>query len=172
MVDPAEHGRSRGWIETILMLVPGFRGYLKREHRREADRLLRSWMEGELTAAQSRLDAGGRALIAQGQLDAMTALGEVKTVLDRLIATLRSTVQGYESFFGYVDVGVEELDDVYSHDQQTLEAVRRLSERTTAFANTPNTDALPTIADQARQIAAMLTERSRLLDGLGGTTGK
>ena len=37
MKDASEHAKDRNWIEDILRVVPGFRGYLEKEYRRESD---------------------------------------------------------------------------------------------------------------------------------------
>ena len=44
MIDPEHHAEGRNFVESILRHVPGFRGYLEKEYRRESDYLLRTAM--------------------------------------------------------------------------------------------------------------------------------
>ena len=45
MPQPKDHTQKRGVIETIGRHIPGFRGYLEREYRRDSDKLQRDWLE-------------------------------------------------------------------------------------------------------------------------------
>ena len=41
------------FVETILRYIPGFRGYLEKEYRRDADALQRQWLTDRLKRALS-----------------------------------------------------------------------------------------------------------------------
>lgn len=48
-MDPREKsGSQRNWLENILLKIPGFKGYLEKEYRRETDHLLRQFVSQRL----------------------------------------------------------------------------------------------------------------------------
>ena len=48
MPEPRQHTENRGWIESIGRRIPGFKGYLEKEYRRDADALQRTWLAERL----------------------------------------------------------------------------------------------------------------------------
>src|SRR3990170_2263681 len=59
MSNPKDHSRDRNWLEELLRRVPGFRGYLEKEYRRESDKLQRDWMADCLQRAKAGLEEAG-----------------------------------------------------------------------------------------------------------------
>ncbi len=41
MFEPERHAEKRNFVESILRHIPGFRGYLEKEYRRDSDYLAR-----------------------------------------------------------------------------------------------------------------------------------
>ena len=62
MPEPRDHSEKRNWIETILRNIPGFRGYLEKEYRRESDDLQRDWLADRLERSKRAIDDVTRAL--------------------------------------------------------------------------------------------------------------
>ena len=56
MIDPERHAENRGWIESKLRKIPGFRGYLEKEYRRESDYVVRAWMAELLQKSKVTLE--------------------------------------------------------------------------------------------------------------------
>ena len=70
MPEPRQHTQSRGWIESILRRIPGFKGYLEKEYRRDSDSLQRTWLADRLQRSKRALDTYSRTLVDAGKLDA------------------------------------------------------------------------------------------------------
>src|SRR4029077_18473273 len=104
MPEPREHAKSRGWIESILRHIPGFKGYLEKEYRRDSDALQRSWLADRLQRAKTALDAYGRTLLAAKKLDGLAQVDNFKSRLDKSISRIRGAMQGYSGFFDLVQV--------------------------------------------------------------------
>lgn len=128
MREPKDHYQQRGWIESLLRKIPGFRGYLEKEYRRDSDRLQREWLADRLQAAKTALDGSARTLAESAQLDALPACDRVRGKLDKLIASIRGAMRGYSAFFDLVQVDEAVLDRVYQHDVAVTEAVEDLAE--------------------------------------------
>jgi hypothetical protein len=140
MPQPKDHAAKRNFLETVLRYVPGFRGYLEREYRRESDELQRNWLADRLQRAKRSVDDLARQLADAAQVDALPQIDRLRARLDRLIGRIRGAMQGYSGFFDLVRIDVPLLDRVYEHDAA-------LNEQVDAFAQAASQ--LPGKPDQA-----------------------
>ncbi len=126
MPEPKEHAENRNWIETILRHIPGFRGYLEKEYRRESDELQRQWLADRLQRSKRGIDDLSRPLAEAGQIDVLPQVDRLRTRLDKLISRIRGAMQGYSGFFDLVRVREPLLDRVYEHDVGLMQQVDEL----------------------------------------------
>jgi len=126
VVDPSKH-QSRNWFETIVGFIPGFRGYLRKEYRRESDYLARTWMADRLQRSKSKLDEFVNNQVSQARLDGLDQIQRSQNKLDKLVSGLRSAVRGYSALFEYAKVNEGVLDTVYEHDMKMLQQVDTLA---------------------------------------------
>ncbi len=127
MREPKDHTRDRNFIEDVLRRIPGFRGYLEKEYRRESDDLQRDWLADRLQRAKRAIDAASRPLADAGQIDALPQLDRMRGRLDKLIGRIRGAVQGYSGFFDLVRVDEALLEQVYEHDLAMMGQVESLA---------------------------------------------
>ena len=128
MPEPKKHFEERGWIESTLRYIPGFKGYLEKEYRREADELLRSWLADRLRRSKRGLDAGALALTEAGQIDQLPQIERLRSRVDKLSARIDSAMQGYSGFFDLVQVNESTLDKLYEYDMALMEEITRLAD--------------------------------------------
>ena len=147
MPEPKDHAAQRNFLETVLRHVPGFRGYLEREYRRESDELQRNWLADRLQRSKRAIDDLARQLADAAQLDVLPQIDRLRARLDRLIGRIRGAMQGYSGFFDLVRIDVPLLDRVYEHDAALIEQVD-------AFAQAA--EQLPGKQDQASDRRARL----------------
>lgn len=168
MPEPREHAKSRGWIESILRHIPGFKGYLEKEYRRDSDVLQRNWLAERLQRAKPALDTYGRTLIDAKKLDGLTQLDHFKSRLDKTIGRIRGAMQGYSGFFDLVQVDETLLERVYQQDVKTMDAVDSLAasmeKLATATADIPTP--LPALGDQLVIVDQAIDHRQDILKGL------
>ncbi|MFT5524610.1 MAG: hypothetical protein ACI9HK_002567 [Pirellulaceae bacterium] len=115
-MDPSRHSDNRGTIESILRKIPGFKGYLEKEYRRESDQLARNYIADKLQSSKSDLDKIMRQELNNGQLNALPEGERLKAKIDKVSARIKGDVQGYSGFFDFVKVDESLLDDVYEQD--------------------------------------------------------
>lgn len=139
MPNPMDHASRRPALESLLRRVPGFRGYLEKEYRRESDELQRRWLSARLTRSKRGLDDLAGSLVDAGQLDPLPACDRLRARLDKLIGRIAGEMQGYSGMFDLVQVDEALLDRVYQHDvammdrvEETAEAVERLGRVSTS----------------------------------------
>ena len=168
MPEPREHAKSRGWIESILRHLPGFKGYLEKEYRRDSDALQRGWLADRLQRAKPALDAYGRTLIAAKKLDGLAELDQFKSRLDRTIGRIRGAMQGYSGFFDLVQVDEVLLERVYQQDVKTMDAVEAVAAAMEKLAATPaeSPSPVPALANELVQVDQAINHRVDILKGL------
>jgi hypothetical protein len=167
--DPARHQHERNAFESVLLRIPGFRGYLQKEYRRESDRLARQWMIERLRQGKSGLDGLMRQLVDAGQIDALPQLERVRSRLDHFTSSLSAEMSGYSGLFDYVKINEQTLDRVYEHDAGLMEEVDAFATRMQRLGAKAE-DASPVAADLLSRLdglQAQLALRADLLKGLG-----
>ncbi len=128
MPQPKDHTQKRGVIETIGRHIPGFRGYLEREYRRDSDKLQRDWLADRLQRSKRSIDDVINRLTDAGHLDSLPACDRLRARLDKLMGRIRGAMRGYSGFFDLVNVDEALLDRVYEHDVKMMDQVEALAE--------------------------------------------
>jgi hypothetical protein len=168
MIDPKQHADHRGWIESILRYVPGFRGYLEAEYRRESDYLTRVYMLNRLAQCRNNINSYQELLVNSGNLDDLTQCERVISDLTTLGNKMAGDVQGYSGMFDFVQIKTAELDRLYDHDIALLTDVAAFEKATASMLN--SREATANLAtDLRKQVATIETkyaERSNILQGL------
>ncbi|HUT95819.1 MAG TPA: hypothetical protein VMY37_40580 [Thermoguttaceae bacterium] len=155
MPEPKEHAEHRNWLETILRYIPGFRGYLEKEYRRDSDGLQREWLADRLQRSKRAIDDFTRPLADAGRIDALPQVDRLRGRLDKLIARIRGAMQGYSGFFDLVRVREDLLDRVYEHDLGLMQRVDALSQAI---------EGLPDALDRTAQTISSLLEQIDALE--------
>ena len=168
MPEPKEHAEHRGWIETILQFIPGFRGYLRKENRREADALQRKWLADRLQRSKRGLDEFARALTDAVRLDDLPKVDRLRTKLDKLLARIRGAMQGHSGFFDLVDINEDVINQVYELDVSLMERVGRLADHIEGLRHRSDEggDAIAPLVEQIESIEDAWDEREDVLKGL------
>jgi hypothetical protein len=151
-------------IESLVRRIPGFKGYLERQDRRAADKLLREKLsrgfEGQLrefTRLQKRL-------VDQGGLKYMDRAQAVDVKLRTFVDKVESAVQGYSGLFDAVKVDEEALARVYAFDNALFEYEDQLASGLKRLAEVIGTDEVSGVLDELEQVAA---EALRMFDRRG-----
>lgn len=168
MPEPKKHAEQRNLIETILRYIPGFRGYLEKEYRRDSDELAREWLADRLQRSKRAIDDLSRPLADAGQIDALPQVDRLRGRLDKLLARIRGAMQGYSGFFDLVRVREDLLDRIYEHDVRLMRKVDALGD---AIEQLPAqhggiTAALPGLLGQIDSLEDEWDLREDMLKGL------
>ncbi len=120
----AKISEQRNALERLLMKVPGFRGYLDREARREADKLLRDHGASRLERVVRELHE----IVANSALDELDDLHELINEVEKLRAELRYADRGYSGFFDEIKLdATPALDAVYEKDERIVEQIEQIA---------------------------------------------
>ncbi|NMC13612.1 MAG: hypothetical protein GYA34_12115 [Chloroflexi bacterium] len=108
-------------FKKILGYIPGFKGYIERQKRRDADKLLRDTIADRIEEMWARVSTLQRDFISRGEIalvdDLEAAAVKLRTFADRI----RRAPRGYSSLFEAVKVNEDELAQLYQYDASMLE---------------------------------------------------
>ena len=158
---------QRGPLKNLLSKVPGFKGYLEKEDRRTADKLLREEVADRYGKILTKVSAVQISLTDQGSLEYLDDLESVVTKVQTFIDRIRNAAYGYSSFFAAVRVDEETLDKLYEYDQSLLAGANKMEEillSLEAADNEPEMQSL--IAElnrQARELINLADNRKNVI---------
>ena len=127
---------SMGGLERLAKYVPGYSGYKEKELRREADKVLRMQVAGQLDDQRKRLSELQMQLINQAQIEYVDDLERAVMKLQHLIDRVKTAAYGYAGLFDAVKVKEEQLDALYDYDNQMLDAVEEIAADVDQVAST------------------------------------
>jgi len=113
-------------LEDIELLIPGFRGYKKKELRRESDKLLRIRICEELKDIKKDFE------YMEDGIENIDELKECENIIQQ-IQKLNDKIEhadyGYAGFFDIEHVDEKELERMYEYDEKILKIIEEVKER-------------------------------------------
>ena len=125
--------RERGSMERLLARIPGFRGYMDMNARRQADRMIRDYVSGQLKTQLNRLSSIETMLLDGGGLAFMSKTRSVKSKFQTFVDRVATDTPGYSGFFDALKIGPDDLAVIYSFDQALLDYVDKFKEKLDAL---------------------------------------
>jgi hypothetical protein len=111
---------QRGTLDNIARKIPGFKGYLEKEDRRAADRLLRERLVRAFEEQQTRFTRLQRDLVDAGGLQYMERVQMIDSRLQTFIDRVRTAPSGYAGLMDPLKVRETELERLYAFDNALL----------------------------------------------------
>jgi hypothetical protein len=111
---------SQDIFKKLLSKVPGFSGYIERENRRAADKIMRETLANRFEPIWGRISAFQRDLISQGEIKWVDDVESAAIKLRQFIDRIRTTTYGYSGLFDAVKINEKELALIYTYDEAML----------------------------------------------------
>jgi hypothetical protein len=124
---------NRGSIENLLARIPGFRGYLDTSARREADRMLRDYLAGELDGLTTRFIACENTILDQGGLSSMSRTREIKSRLMAYRDDIKTAMPKYAGPMASITISEKELERIYAFDEAQIIQIDRIGKAVAAL---------------------------------------
>ena len=131
------------FIKKILSKLPGFRGYMEREDRRNADKLLRESIAARFENLLHRISSLQKEAISNGEIEKIDDFESSAIKIRQLIDRIKNASYGYAGFFDVIKVNTEELSAIYQYDLQMLELEDEISRAVDNVETSFGTDGLP-----------------------------
>jgi len=156
---------GRGKLKELLLKIPGFKGYIKMEDRRTADKMVRDAVADRYQEQLDRLTGVMSEFVDRGDLEYMDKLEGAAVKIRTFIDKIRHAVYGYSGFFDAIKIDESKLEKLYSYDQALLEGIESISETLEGLGSAVESDQIKTlIATLTQQAADMVVKADQRVE--------
>jgi hypothetical protein len=157
-------------FKKLASFIPGFKGYIERQNRRDADKVLRDTVAQRFEDQWRRTSQLQSDLVSNGQIAFVDDLEKAAIKLRTFIDKISTAPRGYSGLFDAVKINEEELESIYQFDAaffDLAEQVGRALDNVEASLGDP--PALPAairnVTTLARQAVETYNRRSEVVIG-------
>jgi len=147
-------------FHKIAGIIPGYKGYMDRERRRDADKLLRMHLARQYTSQRDRLNRAQQALMRARQLKSIGEVDRLAGVLQRFIDRLSTATYGYTGLFDPIKIEAQDLDQLYAFDMALAGGIDQVSAAIDSIEGA-DPEELPT---SISRLSTILDDLNRRLD--------
>ena len=108
-------------IRKLASYIPGFNGYLERENRRAADKILRDTVARRFEEQYKRLSALQSDLVSSGNIDFLDDIEKASLQMRTFTDKIRNSTYGYSGLLDAVKINEQELAKIYDFDAAFFE---------------------------------------------------
>lgn len=149
------------FLHKIAGIIPGFKGYMERERRRDADKLLRTYLASQYSNGRARLTRVQQGMVRGRNLDYIAEVDRVAGVLQRFIDRLNTATYGYTGLFDPVKIEEGDLDQLYAFDMSLTAGVDQVSGAISALES-----AVADTTSEKNEVPGAISKLSALADEL------
>lgn len=103
-------------FKKLASHVPGFNGYIERQNRRAADKLLRESVAARFEELWKRTSNVQTDMVNEGMIELMDDMEQAAIKLRTFADKVRTASYGYSGFFDAVKINESELAQLYQFD--------------------------------------------------------
>ncbi|MFN8414226.1 MAG: hypothetical protein U0Z26_17730 [Anaerolineales bacterium] len=103
-------------FKKLLSYIPGFSGYVERQNRRDADKILRETVARRFEEQWSRISNLQVELVSAGMIKYVDDLEKATLQLRTFIDKISRAARGYSGMFDAVKINQKELESIYQFD--------------------------------------------------------
>jgi hypothetical protein len=157
-------------FRRIAGKIPGFSGYIDRENRRAADKLLREAIADKYEQVWKRVGQVQKDLASGMELEYLDDLESAATTLRTFIDKVRTAAYGEAGFFDAKKIKSDELQRLYEFDLALVDKVDEISTAIDAVQAAIGTDDLSTpitaLVNLTRELVSTFDHRSEVITAL------
>jgi|WetSurMetagenome_2_1015567.scaffolds.fasta_scaffold00570_16 hypothetical protein len=128
-----EDGRSLNILEKAIRLIPGYKGYKRKEERRDNDQLFRMLLVERLEKVRTSVGETVNSLHGPDLLAKVGDIDRLQKRLEKVTDEIRFADRGYRGWFDVHKVQEDELDKLYAFDVALAEDVQAIEEAVKAL---------------------------------------
>ncbi len=159
-------------FKKLASYIPGFSGYVERQNRRDADKLVRDTVArrfGELLTRTSNLQ---KDLVSAGKIKYVGDVEQAALQLQTFVNKIGTAARGYSGLFDAVKINQKELEQLYTFDLAFFDVAEQLGHALDNLeASLGDDTALPAairnLTTLARQAVETLNRRTEAFTGAG-----
>ncbi|MBI3161057.1 MAG: hypothetical protein HYZ23_01035 [Chloroflexi bacterium] len=103
-------------FKKLLSYIPGFSGYIERQNRRDADKILRDTVARRFDELWSRASNLQVDLVNSGKIAYVDDMDKAALILRTFIDKISKAARGYSGLFDATKINEKELEAIYQFD--------------------------------------------------------
>lgn len=115
-------------FKQLASHIPGFSGYIERQNRRAADKLLRESVSERFEELWKRTSNIQTDLINEGMIELMDDIEQAAIQLRTFADKIRTATYGYAGFFDAVKIKEDELAQLYQYDLAFFDVAEQIDQ--------------------------------------------
>jgi hypothetical protein len=159
-------------FKKIASKIPGFKGYIERQNRRDADKLVRTTLFNRFRELEDSVSSLQRECLSAGDIEDVGKIEATAIKLRTFADRVRTARRGYSGLFGAVKVNEEDLTRLYEYDAAMLDLVDTMKSAIDNAQASIGTDGMPAsirnMESVARQCVETFDRREDIITGAAG----
>jgi hypothetical protein len=159
-------------FKKLLGYIPGFSGYIERQKRRDADKILRDTVARRFEELWGRASNLQAELVNSGMIKYVDDMEKASIALRTFVDKITTAARGYSGMFDAVKINEKELEAIYQFDVAFFELGDQVSRGLdNVEASLGDESALPAAIRNITSLARLAVEtferRSEVVTGSG-----
>jgi hypothetical protein len=159
-------------FKRLASNIPGFKGYIERQNRRDADKLLRDTVARRFDEQWQRASHIQVDMVSNGMIQYVDDMEKAALKLRTFIDKITTAPRGYSGLFDAVKINERELEAIYQYDAAFFDLAEQVGRALDHVeASLGDQEALPAAIRNVTSIARMAVEtynrRSEVVIGDG-----
>ena len=159
-------------FKKLLGYIPGFSGYIERQNRRDADKILRDTVARRFEELWGRASNLQAELVNSGMIKYVDDMEKASIALRTFVDKITTAARGYSGMFDAVKINEKELEAIYQFDVAFFELGDQISRGLdNVEASLGDESALPAAIRNITSLARLAVEtferRSEVVTGSG-----
>jgi len=160
------------FVKQLASKIPGFNGYVERQNRRAADKLLRESVSDRFEELWKRTSKIQTDMVDAGMIALMDDMEQAAIQLRTFADKIRTATYGYAGFFDAVKINEAELAQLYQYDLaffDTAEQIGRALDNIEASMGDEEglKAAIRNLISLAREAVTTFDRRYEMINGAG-----
>jgi hypothetical protein len=149
-------------FKKLAAYVPGFSGYVERQNRRAADKLLREAVARRFEDLWKRLSSLQVELVQGGQIELLDEIEQAALQLRTFTDRIKTAAYGYSGVFDAVKIDAADLDRLYRFDLAFFELANEIEQ---TIQNLSSAFLEPaTTSQQIRRLIELSAQANQIFD--------
>lgn len=146
-------------FKKLIGIIPGFSGYVERQNRRDADKLLRDTVARRFEELWKRTSNLQSDLVGNGAIEFVDDLEKASIQLRTFIDKISTAPRGYSGLFDALKINEKELEALYQFDLAFFDLADQISRAVdTVEASLGDQEALPAAIRNLTSLSRLAVE--------------
>lgn len=160
-------------VKKLAAKIPGFSGYVERQNRRAADKLLRETVANRFEEQWKRVSNLQSDMVSQGMIELIDDMEKAAIQMRTFVDKIRSASYGYAGFFDAVKINEAELAQIYQFDTAFFAAAEGIGQALDNVEASLGDEeglkaAIRNLVTLAREAVTTFERRYEAINGSGG----